>query len=106
MASTHKRNTAPMLGSPRCGARTRSGTPCHAPAVKGKARCRMHGGAKGSGAPKGNLNAVKHGDYTKAALAKRAKLRLLIQEGRELLDRLEELDGLTLRPGSPARVNR
>lgn len=28
----------------KCGARTRSGDPCRAPAVRGKARCRLHGG--------------------------------------------------------------
>jgi hypothetical protein len=53
--------------SPRCGARTRKGTPCLAPAVKGKRRCRMHGGAEG--APKGNKNTLKHGLYTRATLA-------------------------------------
>jgi hypothetical protein len=30
--------------APRCGARTRAGTPCRAPAMK-NGRCRMHGGA-------------------------------------------------------------
>jgi len=30
--------------APRCGARTRSGCPCRAPAIRGKLRCRMHGG--------------------------------------------------------------
>ena len=64
MASTHKRSTLPMLDSPRCGARTRSGSPCRSPAVAGKNRCRMHGGAKGSGAPRGNKNALKHGAFT------------------------------------------
>ena len=39
--------------APRCGARTRAGTPCKAPAVRGRKRCRMHGGARGSGAPRG-----------------------------------------------------
>ena len=47
----------------RCGARTRSGGPCRSPAVSGKARCRMHGG-KGSGAPRANRNARKHGAYS------------------------------------------
>jgi hypothetical protein len=70
--SEHKRNTAPMLASPRCGARTRSGAPCRSPAVADKKRCRMHGGAKGSGAPRGNKNAIKHGAYTGEALARRA----------------------------------
>ena len=30
--------------APRCGARTRAGCPCRAPAIAGKRRCRMHGG--------------------------------------------------------------
>jgi glucans biosynthesis protein len=55
----------PMHLSPRCGARTRSNGICSAPAVAGKMRCRMHGGAKGSGAPKGNQNALKHGYYAR-----------------------------------------
>ena len=54
----------PMHQSPRCGARTRAGSPCQSPAVSGKQRCRMHGGAKGSGAPAGNRNALKHGRYS------------------------------------------
>lgn len=52
-----------LAAAPRCGARTRSGDPCRSPAVKGNARCRMHGG-KGSGAARGNRNAWKHGWYS------------------------------------------
>lgn len=85
MQSQHKRNTAPMLDSPRCGARTRSGSPCRSPAVQGKRRCRMHGGAKGSGAPKANSNALKHGTYTKAAFERRAELRNMIRQAEKLL---------------------
>lgn len=47
-----------------CGAKTRSGQPCKSAPVKGKKRCRMHGGAQGSGAPMGNQNALKHGYYS------------------------------------------
>jgi hypothetical protein len=86
--SGHKRNTAPMLASPRCGARTRCGAPCRAPAVAGKKRCRMHGGAKGSGAPRGNTSALKHGAYTREALARRAQMRTLLREARKLLREL------------------
>jgi glucans biosynthesis protein len=50
-----------LASAPRCGARTRGGTPCRSPAVHGRARCRMHGGARGSGAPRGNRNAFRHG---------------------------------------------
>lgn len=52
-----------LASAPRCGARTRAGHPCRSPAVKGNARCRMHGGS-GSGAPRGNRNALKHGWYS------------------------------------------
>lgn len=52
-----------LAAAPCCGARSRSGDPCRSPAVKGNARCRMHGG-KGSGAARGNRNAWKHGWYS------------------------------------------
>ena len=68
MNGDHKRNTGPMLSSLRCGAKTRSGRPCRSPSVHGKRRCRMHGGALGSGAPRGNRNALKHGRYTREAI--------------------------------------
>ena len=74
-----------MLSSRRCGARTRSGKPCASPAVSGKKRCRMHGGAYGSGAPAGNKNALKHGLYTREAIAQRRQLRQLIRQARNTL---------------------
>lgn len=86
MSGTHPRNTGPMQESPRCGARTRKGTPCQAPAVTGKTRCRMHGGAAGSGAPKGNRNALKHGQYTAEGRAFNAHVRDLLRRGRESIE--------------------
>jgi hypothetical protein len=49
----------------------------------GKRRCRMHGGAPGSGAPLGNQNALKHGHYTAQAIAVRWAIRAL-RDSREL----------------------
>ena len=72
-------HTVAMHLSPRCGARTRGGAPCRAPAVGGKRRCRMHGGARGSGAQPGNANALKHGFYSAAAKAERRALRARIR---------------------------
>ena len=91
MAGTHKRVTGPMLASPRCGAKTRSGKPCRSPAVTGKKRCRMHGGAKGSGAPKGNQNAYKDGAYTREALEEYRKVGRLICEFEDSLREIETL---------------
>jgi hypothetical protein len=77
----------PMHLSPRCGARTRSGTPCQSPAVAGKTHCRMHGGAAGSGAPKGKRNGkYRHGGFTTED--ERRRLASLIRDSRDLLSRL------------------
>ena len=56
-----------------CLARTRQGKSefCQARKVTGKKRCRMHGGAEGSGAPQGNRNAFKHGRYSKEFMENR-----------------------------------
>ena len=88
MTDNHGRNTGPMLSAPRCGAKTRSGKPCKSPAVRGKKRCRMHGGAPGSGAPRGNQNALKHGFYTREALAERRRVQDLLRQSRELLQKI------------------
>jgi uncharacterized protein YjcR len=75
----------PFLKSPRCGAKTRKGTPCQAPAMA-NGRCRMHGGK--AGAPLGNSNALKHGYYTRDAIERRQYLRELIQESRKTIESL------------------
>jgi glucans biosynthesis protein len=46
----------------------------------------MHGGAAGSGAQPGNRNALKHGQYTVAAVARRRELRILLRAVRELVE--------------------
>jgi len=89
MTGNHPRNTGPMLLSPRCGARTRSGKPCRSPAVSGKRRCRMHGGAAGTGAPRGNTNALKHGRHTREAIAERRQFSELLQQTHTLLSKLK-----------------
>lgn len=86
--SGHDGTTGPMLASPRCGARTRSSSACRAPAVLGKTRCRMHGGAAGSGAPRANRNARKHGLFTAEAIAERREIRALLDAARKLLDEM------------------
>jgi glucans biosynthesis protein len=65
--------------APRCGARTRAGTPCQRPALRGRKRCRLHGGLS-SGAPRGAKNGnFKNGDWTAEAIEERKWLRSLVQ---------------------------
>jgi len=78
-----------MLASRRCGARTRSGSACNSPAVQGKKRCRMHGGARGSGAPRGNQNALKQGRFTRAVFAERQRIRELVRQARKLVAQIK-----------------
>ena len=49
----------------------------------------MHGGAEGSGAPKGNQNALKHGRFTKAAIEERKRLRKFIRDANKALEKFE-----------------
>jgi hypothetical protein len=77
-----------MLASNRCGAKTRAGKSCMSPAVTGKKRCRMHGGAPGSGAPLGNQNALKHGRFTREALDQRRQLRVLLRQTRAVIQKI------------------
>ena len=87
--SDHARNTGPMLASPRCGAKTRSGGACRSPAVSGRKRCRMHGGAPGSGAPKANQNARTRSLFTRDAIAERRGVQALLRESRKLLEEMK-----------------
>ena len=72
-----------FMDAPRCGAKTRKGTPCKSPAMK-NGRCRMHGGAS-TGAPKGNKNAFKHGRYSAEAAAERRAVGELIRTSKQQL---------------------
>jgi len=88
MTGGHTRNTTPMRASPRCGARTRDGDACRAPAADGKSRCRMHGGALRTGAPRGNRNARKHGLFTRETISEQRQVRMMLDEARKLLREL------------------
>jgi hypothetical protein len=90
MSGDQRHSTEAMQDCPRCGAKTRRGSSCRAPAVAGKKRCRMHGGAAGSGAPIGNQNALKNGLHTREAIAQRQAIRELLREAKQTLERFEK----------------
>lgn len=69
---------ARLFAAPRCHAKAkRTGQQCRAAAVRGFKVCRVHG-ARG-GAPKGNRNAWKHGDFSAGAATRRKSLNVLIR---------------------------
>jgi len=81
------RTTLPLAqSSPRCGARTRSGTPCRSPAMP-NGRCRIHGGTStgprtAEGIERIRKARTKHGRYTAKAIAHRRMVRELVRAAR------------------------
>lgn len=75
-----------------CNATTRNGTPCRKPPVKGRDRCRLHGGNQPRGTEHHNF---RHGLYSKHV-------------GSQLKDILNELDNLSndelIDPGSEIKL--
>jgi len=81
-------HSLPMHQALRCHAKSkRSGLQCRAPAVQGSSVCRMHGA--GGGAPKGNKNALKHGDFTAKGLALKRQISALARMARETMGAIE-----------------
>lgn len=91
-----------LAQAPRCGAKTRTGFPCQSPAVKGRLRCRMHGGTN-KGAPRGNLNARVHGNRSKEAEQQLRTVRAINRDLR-LLDKIQE--GVFLRSSEQEQLLR
>src|SRR5437899_2097250 len=59
----------------KCGAKTRAGSPCRRPPVRGRKRCRLHGGLS-PGAPRGSRNGnYTNGEWTREALEERRWVR-------------------------------
>ena len=79
------RSLRPMHASPRCGARTRIGGRCCAPAMR-NGRCRMHGGLSLSGPAHCRY---QHGQATREAIAMRRHVAALMREAREMLTDLQ-----------------
>ena len=81
------------MNAPRCGAKTRSGTPCKAPAMA-NGRCRMHGGkSTGPRTPEGLERSkkanLKHGLYSAESIAQRRYMSQLLRDSRETLGQVE-----------------
>jgi hypothetical protein len=68
-------NDAP---APRCGAKTRAGSPCLCPAMP-NGKCRIHGGLS-PGAPRGTANGnYRDGYWTREAVEERKFVRSLVK---------------------------
>jgi hypothetical protein len=79
---------------PRCGAKTRRGTACQSPAIRGKARCRIHGGRSTGPSAEGRKRMSQanmvHGRYCRATVELR---RMLAEERRSVREWLRMVEG-------------
>ena len=78
--------------APRCGAKTRKGTPCRAPAMP-NGRCRMHGGkSTGPRTPEGLERSRKanwkHGYYSAESKAMHRYISWLVYDSRDLIEKV------------------
>lgn len=66
--------------APRCGARTRRGLGCQAPAIHGRKRCRLHGGLStgprtAEGRARVRAAVTRHGRYSRETIALEQAIR-------------------------------
>lgn len=88
------RNGSPQsnpMNAPRCGARTRQGLPCRAPAMA-NGRCRMRGGkSTGPRTPEGLERCrkanFKQGRYSAERIALRRQIRQLLAKSQRVVER-------------------
>lgn len=90
--------------APRCGAKTRKGTPCRCPAMRDKRRCRLHGGAStgprtAAGLARSRRANWKHGLYSAAADREARQVRQLLRECKELYGEVRASRSETKRTG-------
>lgn len=83
-----------FMNAPRCGAKTRKGHPCKAPAMR-NGRCRMHGGkSTGPKTPEGiervRAAHLKHGKYSQQAATDKQEFRELMKFLKENTKEIEE----------------
>ena len=100
----------PMNAS-RCGAMTREGTPCLAPAMA-NGRCRMHGGkSTGPRTPEGLERSRKanwkHGHYSAESIAARRYMSQLLRESRDTIEQVErDVEGSAIFNGFSVRCSK
>jgi len=80
--------------APRCGAKTRRGTPCQCPSMR-NGRCRLHGGLSTGPKTKDGIERIRRavtklGRYSQAAKAERKRISQLFRDAQALLAHREE----------------
>ena len=91
--------TGDFTKAPRCGAKTRKGTPCQAPAMK-NGRCRLHGGKSTGPKTQEGIERIrqahiKRGEYTQESMASRKEFKALLRELKRTVNEIND-KGITI----------
>ena len=83
--------------APRCGAKTRQGSPCRAPAML-NGRCRMHGGTSTGPTSAEGLERCRqarwiHGGYSRGAREEQRRFREVVEAATAAIDQLRMQKG-------------
>jgi hypothetical protein len=108
-AAKQRRGNPNLALAPRCGARTRAGCPCRAPAIRGRLRCRMHGGRSTGPRTAEGLARLRqartiHGRYGAEIRARDRNMLAIFRRGQVLLEAVRCIDRLP--PELAGRLNR
>ena len=63
--------------APRCGAQNRQGKPCRAPAIKGRVRCRLHGGKSTGAKTAAGIHRIRQAAWRHGLYSKRLQIECL-----------------------------
>jgi hypothetical protein len=89
-----------FMKAARCGARNRQGQPCRCPAMRGKRRCRLHGGKSPGARTKEGIHRIRCANWKdgsrSARLQREAKLEAKREEEEMRAIFLRDVDESTL----------
>lgn len=89
-----------FMKAPRCGARNRRGVPCQSPAMRGKRRCRLHGGKSTGAKTTTGLQRIRMASWKDGSRSARLQAEAKVQaaaEEREIFAQLtSDYDATTI----------
>lgn len=72
-----------FMKAPRCGAKNRQGNPCRCPAMRGKSRCRLHGGRSTGAKTAQGIQAIRQANWKHGLRSERLQRECRIHAAKE-----------------------
>jgi hypothetical protein len=79
------------MKAPRCGAKNRKGLPCRCPAMRGKQRCRLHGGKSTGAKTAAGVQRIRAAHWKDGSRSARLLAEARIQSAEKQLEYFNEI---------------